>query len=121
VVKIDGKRVNNGDKRSLWLQFVSHRQYSTVPYDEIFPHPPRRLFHTFRGVSSTESRGAVEESHVTLWGRVTRDNDEAPLETLNDVIVHHAVPLDYTTAHPSTTPQRTPRVRHGVAEGYDFG
>lgn len=74
-------------------------------------HLQMSLFHTFRGVSSTESRGAVEESHVTLWRRVTRDNDEAPLETLQDVTVHPAVP--------SATPHRTPRIRHGVAEGYD--
>ena len=77
-------------------------------------HLSMRLFHTFRRVSSTESQGAVEESHVTLWGRVTRDNDEAPLETLNDVIVHHAVPLDYTTAHPSGTAWRSRGVRFRV-------
>ncbi len=49
------------------------------------PHLPMSLFHTFWRVSSTESQGAVEESHVTLWSRVIRDNDEAPMETLNNM------------------------------------
>ncbi len=49
------------------------------------PHLPMSLFHTFWGVSSTESQGAVEESHVTLWSRVTRDNNKAPMETLNNM------------------------------------
>jgi len=74
-------------------------------------HLSMRLFHTFRRVSSTESRGAVEESHVTLWRRVTRDNDEAPPETLQDVTDHHAVPLGYTTAYPSGTAWRSRGVR----------
>ena len=77
-------------------------------------HLSMRLFHTFRGVSSTESQGAVEESHVTLWRRVTRDNDEAPLETLQDVTVHPAVPLGYTTAYPSGTAWRSRGVRLSI-------
>ena len=53
------------------------------------PHLPMSLFHTFWRVSSTESQGAVEESHVTLWSRVIRDNDEAPMETLNNMWVRY--------------------------------
>ena len=60
----------------------NHEVPSLTPSDEALPHLLMRLFHTFRWGSSTESRGAVEESHVTLWSRVRRGNDEAPLETL---------------------------------------